>query len=369
MEPAVKVELRIKGLVFDPDRNGNPRYYFRRRGHNKIRIHSQPGTDAFREEVRCAELGIPFAVARVVPVKPSIAARRGSLKWLCLEYIRRNRDGWSTGYASRVDAILKEICDGTCLSSTGIRNGDLTYSGMQLKHVAQLRDEKAAAPTMANRRVKNLSAMFNWAIGAGLAQTNPAEKCAKLKIGGTGFHTWTIDEIEKFLERHPAGTKPNTALHLFLFTGLRRGDIRVLNRRHIYESAGERRIRMTPNKTRKSSAVVVDIPLLPELATVIDALPRTQLTFLESQDGKPYSDAGLGNAMRDWCDQAGLPHCTAHGLRKAGAVIAAEGGATNDQLKAIFGWTTDQQAALYTRDASRKKLASDGAKLISIDPR
>ena len=27
--------------------------------------------------------------------------------------------------------------------------------------------------------------------------------------------------------------------------------------------------------------------------------------------------AGLGNRMREWCDEAGLPQCAAHGLRKA----------------------------------------------------
>ncbi len=368
MEPCVKVEMRIKGLVFDPDRHGNPRYYLRRKGQKKIRIHSLPGTDAFREEVRCAELGIPFSgTATEPPAKRSPAARQASLKWLCLEFLKRNRATWSAGYASRMDTILNEICSGTGLSKSGSPNGDLAYAGMQLKHVAQLRDEKLEAPTMANRRVKNLSAMFNWAIGAGLAQFNPADKCSKLKVSGDGFHTWTVSEINQFLERHPAGTKANIALHLFLFTGLRRGDVRILNRRHVYEANGERRIRLTPRKTSKSSAVVVDIPLLPALASVIDALPKTQLTFLETQLGKPYSDAGLGNAMRDWCDQAELPQCSAHGLRKAGAVIAAEGGATNEQLKAIFGWTTDHQAAHYTRSASRKKLATEGAKLLTLE--
>jgi hypothetical protein len=71
--------------------------------------------------------------------------------------------------------------------------------------------------------------------------------------------------------------------------------------------------------------------------------------------------------MRQWCDESGLFHCSAHGLRKAGASIAAENGATSDQLKAIFGWTTSQQADLYTRAARRKKLAGDGAKLLLPD--
>ena len=62
-------------------------------------------------------------------------------------------------------------------------------------------------------------------------------------------------------------------------------------------------------------------------------------------------EPGFGNWFRVRCDQAGLPHCTAHGLRKAGATIAAERGASERQLMAIFGWQTSKQAVLYTRAA------------------
>jgi hypothetical protein len=40
--------------------------------------------------------------------------------------------------------------------------------------------------------------------------------------------------------------------------------------------------------------------------------------------------------MREWCNQAGLPHCSAHGLGKAGATLAAENGATLHQIMAIY---------------------------------
>ncbi|RWQ87467.1 MAG: hypothetical protein EOS85_05990 [Mesorhizobium sp.] len=46
-----------------------------------------------------------------------------------------------------------------------------------------------------------------------------------------------------------------------------------------------------------------------------------------------------------------------HGLRKAGATLAAENGATDEDLMAIFGWTSKQQTTLYTRSASRKRIA------------
>jgi hypothetical protein len=57
--------------------------------------------------------------------------------------------------------------------------------------------------------------------------------------------------------------------------------------------------------------------------------------------GQPFTKAGFGNRFRDWCDSAALPHCDAHKLCKAGALIAAENGATKKQLMAIFGWGDD----------------------------
>jgi len=61
--------------------------------------------------------------------------------------------------------------------------------------------------------------------------------------------------------------------------------------------------------------------------------------------------------MRDWCDQAGMPQCSTHGLCKAGATIAAENDATDDELMAIFGWTTKQRTTLHTKKANRRNLA------------
>jgi len=148
-----------------------------------------------------------------------------------------------------------------------------------------------------------------------------------------------------------------------MFTGLRLSDAAILGRQHLENGW----IRIRPGKTRKSSGVEVNVPILPDLEVELAQVPAGQLTFLVTEYGKPFSDKGLGNKMRQWCDESGLFHCSAHGLRKAGASIAAENGATSDQLKAIFGWTTSQQADLYTRAARRKKLAGDGAKLLLPD--
>lgn len=105
---------------------------------------------------------------------------------------------------------------------------------------------------------------------------------------------------------------------------------------------------------------------LPQLRATIDASACGELTFLTSEWEKPFTVNSLGNKMRDWCDQAELPHCTLHGLRKAGATIAAENGATDEQLMAIFGWTTKQQTTHYTRKAQHRRMAEHAFHLLVI---
>ncbi|MBX9843547.1 MAG: hypothetical protein K2Z80_17245 [Xanthobacteraceae bacterium] len=50
--------------------------------------------------------------------------------------------------------------------------------------------------------------------------------------------------------------------------------------------------------------------------------------------------------------------------KKAAATICADLDATDRQLMALFDWTSERQANVYTRKANRTKLAADAAKLL-----
>ena len=108
-------------------------------------------------------------------------------------------------------------------------------------------------------------------------------------------------------------------------------------------------------------------PILAILAHVIARSPIGDLTYLQTEYGKAFTAAGFGNWFRHRCNEAGLPHCSAHGLRKAGATIAAENGATDRQLMALYDWTSEKQANVYTAAANRKRLAGQAARLLAHD--
>lgn len=87
-------------------------------------------------------------------------------------------------------------------------------------------------------------------------------------------------------------------------------------------STGDR-LEYRRKKTAKTNGVMISIPTHPDLADVLAKLPNDR-PFLATADGKGRSPDGLGNSMREWCDKAGLPECSAHSLRKAIARRLAE---------------------------------------------
>jgi integrase len=167
-------------------------------------------------------------------------------------------------------------------------------------------------------------------------------------------------EVQQFEERHPIGTKARLALGFLLYTGQRRSDVIRFGKQHAKGGV----LTFTQYKGRNRKPHKLTLPILPALQKIIDASPCGDMTFLINDLGRPFTDAGFGNKFRDWCDLADLPQCSAHGLRKAGATIAANNGATAHQLMAIFGWDTLKEAEKYTAKADQQRLAQAAMHLL-----
>ncbi|MCF6303284.1 MAG: tyrosine-type recombinase/integrase [Devosiaceae bacterium] len=189
-----------------------------------------------------------------------------------------------------------------------------------------------------------------------MATSNPAKEVPYLKSQSEGFHSWTREEVEQFENCFSIGTKARLAFSMLMFTGQRRPDIVGLGPQHVKNGW----LTFTQQKNKLRKPVKLSIPILPELQDVFDKTSTGHLSFLITEFGKPFTSNGFGNWFRKRCNEAGLPKCSAHGLRKAGATIAAENGATDQQLMAMFGWTTSKQVVHYTRAANQKTSAESG---------
>lgn len=79
--------------------------------------------------------------------------------------------------------------------------------------------------------------------------------------------------------------------------------------------------------------------------------------LLTTEEGEPYSEKGFGNWIKKAATQAGLAHCSAHGLRKAAARRLAEAGCTVHEIMSITGHQRLKEVERYTRAAGRRALA------------
>lgn len=202
--------------------------------------------------------------------------------------------------------------------------------------------------------------MFTWALDRELVDADPSRDVKRLKHATTGYYAWSAEDVLKYEARHPVGTKPHLAMALLLYTGVRRSDVVRLGRQHVKNGW----LKYTAHKNRNHTPVTVEIPIQPALASIIEQSRTGDLTYLVTEYGKPFTAAGFGGWFRMQCDAAGLPQCSAHGLRKAGAERAAENGATAHELMAIFGWLSLKEAERYCQGAERRRLARNAAHLL-----
>jgi integrase len=309
-------------------RHGKVVFYFRRsEGAARIRLPAptEPGFKA------------GYAAALANAEKPASKARSGTLAWLVDAYKR-------SAHWANLRPSTRRMRD-NILQNVVIENGEVPFAAITKKHINAGIDRRK--PHAGNNFRKVMSQLFAWAASVDLVPSNPVEGATRHKIRTDGHHTWTVEEVARFHARWPVGSRERLALDLALFTGLRRSDLAFLGRQHVKDG-------VISIKTEKTGTWVY-VPIFQALQQSIDATPGDGLSFL------PYrSPASLGNWFRAACVAAGVPG-RLHGLRKAGATIAAKGGATPHQLMAMFGWKRLDEAELYTREVEREGLARSAA--------
>lgn len=367
MRGPAAMDTKLKYVYRDRSRHGQTRYYFmRRKGAKKIRLvnHPDPSNPAFLAEYEAALA----ADSRGKPKDPRKAPRKpDTFGWLVEQYLGSAE---YLGLEPSTRATRRRLLDG-CMREPIQPGADRIYEHMPLSAVVPtairtLRDRKRAVPNAANDRLKALKRLYTWAIEEGpeavkaAVKSDPAHEVKRLRTPKGGHHTWTVEEVRQYEARHPIGTMARLALALYLWTGQRRSDVHRLGRQDIKGGW----LRFTQFKNRNRNPVVVEQPVPEELEEIIGATVIGLKTFLVTEFGKAFTAGGLGNKFREWCDEAQLPQCSAHGLRKAAAAIAAENGATDAQLMAYFGWLTAEQAAYYRKQAQRKTLAQSMAPLL-----
>jgi len=233
--------------------------------------------------------------------------------------------------------------------------GHIEFRKITRLDILNERDRREHAPFVANNCLKAIRAMFRWAQDVGLRDDNPAPTVRFFKTKTDGFRTWTAEDIERFRDCWPLGSRQRLAMEVILNTGLRRSDAVRLGQAHVSDD-------LISIKTQKTG-MHVHIPILPALAQALKAGPVGRETFISRLDGGQFGAVSFCMWFRDACRAAKVTG-SAHGLRKAAATIMAEAGGTERELMAFFGWSTTSQSLTYTKLAGKKLLAQQGAERV-----
>lgn len=317
-------------------RHGKAVWYVRVGHGPRVRIRAEYGTPEFDEEYRAA-----FAST---PAKKSAAPSYGSLEWLLTRY--RETTAWTD--LSLATRRQRENIFASAITTAGQE----PYAKVTAATIEAGKERRAHTPAQARNFLDAMRGLFRWAKKSGLVKVDPTLGVANPpRKAGDGFRAWTEEDVAAYEARWPIGTRQRVWLDVIAYTGLRRGDAFRLGRQHVRNG-------VATIKTEKSGFTVeVSLPILPVLQASLDAGPTGDLTFIVGANGHPLTKESFGNEFKAACKAAGVPG-SAHGVRKIAATRAADNGATEYELMAIFGWADPKMAALYVKKANRKRLAA-----------
>jgi integrase len=314
--------------------DGKRRVRFRWRGFSTY-LTGTPWSEDFMRQYAAALDGVKVqatnvGAGRTIP---------GSFDALCVSYYRSPE---FRGLKTNTQMVRRNV-----IERFRAEHGTKPITRLGRAHIKDIIGAKANTPEAANNLLKVLRVILNHAVEVGMIASNSAVGVKRYRSrGGEGIHTWTEAEVAQFEARHPIGTKARLALELLLGTGQRRSDVVRMGWQH---RKGDE-IAVRQQKTDEALLIPMELSLVQAVA----AVPKTNLTFLVTERGAPFTAVGFGNWFRDRCNEAGLPQCSAHGLRKLAATRLANAGCSTDQVKAITGHKSLSEVARYTKAADQR---------------
>lgn len=331
---------KLPFLQKERTRHGTTVWYVRIDRGPRVRIRGKYGSEEFMAQYRAAISGDPQTAS-----KEDVGRDPRTLVWLVNQW-RLSSDWGSTAVSTRRqrENVLKRVLDD---------NQKVRFKDIGPEHIIAGRERRQATPAAANNFIKTMRALFKWAVSAKLLDENPAEAVSFINVKTDGFRPWTLDDLERFRKKWPLGTRERVALEVLVNTGLRRGDAVRLGRQHVRDGVASIRAEKT--------GVELHIPILTTLQEALLAGPTGDLSYICGANGRPMTKESFGNWFRKACSDAKVKG-SAHGIRKLAATIVADHGGSEHELQALFGWQTNDQSAVYTKEANKRKLAIQAAK-------
>jgi integrase len=349
---------------------------FHKRGFSKVWMQHQPGEPGFAGEHHALMAGAAnktLAAPVRRPLKGHIDEHYGSVGQLARDYFASPKFQQLSLRDQRDRRRYIEQCLQVRIAGEreGHPVGHWAVENLSVRRMILVRDHapepvrplsNSGKAAYLDNHVWAMRTMFNWAMRNGwqsdpddeatAIKLNPAAHIEKLRTESDGWHVWTTEEVRQFLDRHRIGSMAHLAIMLLLHTVVRRSDVVRLGD-PMMKSDG--RLHFTETKGREKKPKDRAIRLRQAVLLAIAATPgaTSSPTYLTTVTGKAFSKDAFSHTFKKWCVEAGLPHCSPHGVRKHVATEAGNKGKGDLVIAELLGHTGTKNVGKYTKKVNK----------------
>jgi integrase len=338
------------------DRFGRPCFYYRpTKVSKRVRLPGLPYSNEFMAAYEAAKSGLP------PPPPPGGAAARSPLTAdvitlnaaLALYFASSNFNE----YADETKKYRRRNLNRFAREGSEPVRGERPLRDLTEPALTRILDEYESRHT-AQSMEKALKGFFEFCKLRELIDIDPTkhvEVRGPVHDESAGFFAWEESHAEIYKKKYPLGSKARLVFALAVCLGLRRSDIVRFGPHDIIKG----RVKFLVMKTKRSSGFVLDCKVLPELQEALDACGPHEpgKPFLRKKNGEGWVASSLSGQMREWCDDADLPECSTHGVRKLCSARLADAECDVLQIAAITGHKNIKVLMKYLEKRNRGKSA------------
>jgi integrase len=326
--PRVKVrgvcKIRSKGQDYWYAWRGGPR------------LHSQPGTDAFLQELSDARASRNQADdSKMLGL---VALYRAS------DEFRELADSTRSLWAPWLDRIRDHF------GSLSLRQFDRPVVRVEIRRWHRSRK---ATPRAADVGLQVLSRLLSFGVAEGKLAANACKGVPYLHKSNRADVIWTDDELATLVAS--ASVEVGQAARLAALTGLRKADLLKLSWAHI----GPHAIEMKTGKSRGRKTATV--PVTSELRELLASIPKRATTVLTSSDRRPWTEDGFGSSWWKAREVAGLNDTGLrfHDLRGTAATKLYRADFSLREIAEVLAWSEERVERLIDRYVKRDEILKD----------
>lgn len=328
--------------------SGNPRYYFRPKG--------EKGTPMPDLPMEHPDFLKAYALKAKLPSAPNIMGIQGTTADAIDRYLQSAQ---FIGLAKSTRNVWRN-------TSLKLRDayGHAPLEGLQSQHIRA--DLSKLAPHPSNNRLKVWRSLCSYWFDSGLLSNNPASEVKSRKTIKTEGHiSWSHDEVRAFRAFWPLSSQERVCFEVLYRSCASIDDAVTLGSNTVDQDGWLIYNRKKSHTLATAPFTAASAPdwfmWTDDLERALSAQTKCHITlFICTSFGTPRSHKATASWFSRACTAAGLPHLSAHGVRKHRASTFKENGATPEQRMAILGHESKQEADRYSKLADLRKVITNG---------